>query len=226
MQTILIVEDEIKYRTLLSDYLMDEGFNVIEAEDGSIAMHYLEESHPDLMIVDIMMPNKDGYQLLKALRKDSALPVIVLTALSEDEDQLKGYELGADDYLTKPYSPKVLVAKVKALLSRWETQQIQSENQLSCGDLTVDLLRRMAFIAESEVSLSPKEYELLVFLIRNVGRALSREQILDSVWGYDYTGGDRTVDIHITRLREKLQGAASKIVTLRKFGYKLERRHE
>lgn len=219
-KTILIVEDEIRIRFLLRDYLLKDGFVIYEAENGLEALKLYTEKKIDLIILDIMMPIMDGITVLEKIREVSTLPIILLTAKSEEEDKLQGYEFGADDYMTKPFSPKVLVAKVKALLKRTRTD-IDSSSQDYNG-LTINKLSREVKLNNEPLSLSPKEYELLVYLTTNESIALTRNNILDHVWGIDYYGDIRTVDTNVKRLREKLNDKASFIVTVRGSGYKFE----
>lgn len=217
---ILIVEDEIRIRFLLRDYLKKEGFEVLEASDGEEAIRVFGTTNVDLIVLDVMMPKLDGFNVCKTLRKVSSVPIILLTAKSEEEDKLFGYELGADDYMTKPFSPKVLVAKVKALIKRVNTPKDQ--NILNYDGLKINKLSHEVTLHDESLSLSPKEYDLLIYLSSNEGIALSRDKILDNVWGYDYFGDIRTVDTNIKRLREKLLDKADFIATVRGSGYKFE----
>lgn len=219
-KTILIVEDEIRIRFLVRDYFLKEGFNVLEADNGATALELFKANNIDLIILDIMMPIMDGLTVLEKLREVSTVPVILLTAKSEEEDKLQGYETGADDYMTKPFSPKVLVAKAKALLKR-SRQDVDSSTQDYNG-LIINKLSHEVKINDSILQLSPKEYELLIYLTTNEGIALSRDNILDNVWGLDYYGDIRTVDTNVKRLREKLGDKSSYIVTVRGSGYKFE----
>ena len=219
-KTILIVEDEIRIRFLIRDYLLKENYTVIEAENGLEALDLFKTNKIDLMILDIMMPKMDGLTVLNKIREISTVPVILLTAKSQEEDKLQGYEYGADDYMTKPFSPKVLVAKIKALLKR-SREEIDSSTQDYNG-LSINKLSHEVKLDGDLLSLSPKEYELLIYLVEHESIALSRDNILDNVWGLDYYGDIRTVDTNIKRLREKLQDKSSYIVTVRGSGYKFE----
>ncbi len=219
-KNILIVEDEFKIRFLLRDYFLKEDFNIFEAENGLDALEIFKKQKIDLIVLDIMMPVMDGLTALNKIREVSTLPVILLTAKSEEEDKLQGYDIGADDYITKPFSPKVLVAKVKALLKRTR-EDIDTSSQEYNG-LVINKLSKEVKVNDAVVSLSPKEYELLVYLIDHESITLSRDNILDSVWGIDYYGDIRTVDTNIKRLREKLGKKSNYIVTVRGSGYKFE----
>lgn len=230
-EKVLIVEDEERMRKLIRDYFENSGFSVLEASNGVEALNLIKENKVDLMILDIMMPYMDGWTVCTTLRKTSQIPIIMLTAKGEEEDKLLGYQLGADDYVTKPFSPKVLVAKGKALLKRVSTNSINEEVSLEKEDgnkifnfngLKINELSHIVTLDEEEILLTPKEYELLVFFSRNNGIAFTRDQILDKVWGMDYYGGPRTVDTNIKRLREKLKDKAEYIVTVRGSGYKFE----
>ena len=219
-KSVLIVEDEIRIRFLMRDYLTREKYTVYEAENGLKALEIFKNNNVDLIILDIMMPVMDGLTTLKKIREVSTVPVIMLTAKSQEEDKLQGYEYGADDYMTKPFSPKVLIAKTKALLKRTR-QDVDSSTQDFNG-LVINKLSREVKVNGESLNLPPKEYELLIYLIDNSGIALSRDHILDNVWGLDYLGDIRTVDTNIKRLREKLGDKASYIVTVRGSGYKFE----
>lgn len=219
-KNILIVEDEFRIRFLLRDYFNNEEFNVFEAENGVQALDIFKDNKIDLIILDIMMPVMDGLTTLEKIREVSTLPVILLTAKSQEEDKLQGYDFGADDYVTKPFSPKVLVAKVKALLKRTRND-IDSSTQ-DYGGISINKLSHEVKVNDNILSLSPKEYELLIYLMNNESIALSRDNILDNVWGLDYYGDIRTVDTNIKRLREKLGDKSNYIVTVRGSGYKFE----
>lgn len=221
-KNILIVEDELRIRFLLRDYLMKEDYNIIEASNGQEGLIAFSSTNIDLVLLDIMMPVMDGMTMLEKLREVSTVPVILLTAKGEEEDKLQGYDYGADDYITKPFSPKVLIAKVKALLKRTVTN-VDSSIQDYNG-LTINKLSHEVKVNGTEILLSPKEYELLIYLITNEGIALNRDNILDNVWGLDYYGDIRTVDTNIKRLREKLLDKSNFIVTVRGSGYKFDSR--
>ncbi|WP_083238871.1 response regulator transcription factor [Caloranaerobacter ferrireducens] len=217
---ILIVEDEDRMRRLIGDYLKKEGYTVIESENGKIALEKFFNDNIDLVILDIMLPEYDGWTVMREIRKESNVPIIILTARSEESDELFGFELGADEYVTKPFSPKVLVARVKALLRRSNT--FSKEDMLKIGSLELDLDGHRVFNNGVEIKLTPKEYELLTYMVKNKGKALSREAILNGIWGYDYYGDLRTVDTHIKRLRLKLKENSHIIETVRGVGYRLE----
>lgn len=219
-KSILIVEDEIRIRFLLRDYLLKDDFIVFEASNGEEGLDIFSREKIDLVLSDIMMPKMDGITMLQKIREVSTVPLILLTAKEQEEDKLEGYEYGADDYITKPFSPKVLIAKVKALLKRTK-EDVDSSSQDYNG-LTINKLSHEVKIDGKEICLSPKEYELLIYLITNEGIALSRDNILDNVWGIDYYGDIRTIDTNVKRLREKLLDKSNYIVTVRGSGYKFE----
>ena len=216
-KTILLVDDEPRMRKLLSDFLSRDGYLIREADNGQSALEIAATEKIDLMILDVMMPVHDGWTVCRELRKTSRLPVILLTAKSEESDQLLGFELGADEYVTKPFSPRVLCARVNALFRR-----LEGEESLSWEGLMIDRNAHVVISDGETLELSPKEYDLLLFLSSNAGRALSREQILNQVWNYDYYGDLRTVDTHINRLRTKLGVYGSFVQTIRGFGYRFE----
>lgn len=218
---ILIVEDEPKLRSILCDYFVSKQAFPVPAENGLVALELLERQSFDVVLLDIMMPGLDGLSVCRATRKVSDVPIIFLTALSDEEDQLVGYQLGADDYITKPFSLSVLYAKVTALIHR-HRGDLRRGDWLVAGPVRVRLSTREAFSGDSAMVLTPKEFSLLECLIRHKGQVLSREQLLRKCWGYDYEGDDRAVDTHIRRLREKLGGHAALIRTVIKAGYKLE----
>lgn len=215
---ILVVDDERLIRNVIREYLENEKYEVFEAENGFDALRVLETIRVDLIILDIMMPRMDGFETLKEIRKTKDTPVIMLSAMKEEEDKLSGFNLGVDDYITKPFSPKELVARVKAHLKRTNGK----ENAYTYKDLKVDYLGRKVTVENKEVNLTPKEYELLTYFIKNKNVALSREQLLNSVWDYDYYGDDRTVDTHVKMLRKSLGKYRDLIRTVREVGYKYE----
>jgi DNA-binding response OmpR family regulator len=192
---ILLVEDEENLRKLIRAYFIKEGANVLEGGDGAEGIRIWEENKIDLIVLDIMLPKYDGWALCKKIREESSIPIIMLTARSEESDKLFGFELGADDYITKPFSLKELVARVKALLKR--SNQTISQDVLEIQDLIVDKKSHQVYLRNNTLELSPKEYDLLIYLINNKNQALTRQMILDGVWGYDYYGDLRTVDTHI-----------------------------
>ena len=217
---ILVADDEDRIRKLIADFLSREGFEIIEAADGGQTLSMCSGSQkPDLVILDVMMPVMDGWTVLGELRKTCDIPVILLTAKSSESDQLSGFRLGADDYVTKPFSPSLLVARVQALLRR---KGMLGNRCVQCGNVHVDELAHVAYLGEQTLELTPKEYDLLLYFIENKGVALSREKILNGVWNYDYFGDLRTVDTHVKQLRSKLGASGDMIVTVRGVGYRLE----
>lgn len=218
---ILIAEDEPKLRQVLCDYFVSRGDIPIPGADGITALKLAREQEFDGVLLDIMMPGLDGFSVCRALRKHSDVPIIFLTALSDEDDKLLGYELGADDYVTKPFTMSVLYAKLSALISRCRGSMLAGD-RLCAGNVTVVLSGKKVFAGSREVTLTPKEYALLVCLMKNRNTVLSREQLLVKCWGYDYEGDARAVDSHIRRLREKLGDAAAIIKTVIKHGYCVE----
>ncbi len=217
---ILVADDEDRIRKLVGDFLSRSGYEIIEAEDGGEALRLATtEPVPDLIILDVMMPVLDGWTVLSEIRRQNNVPVILLTAKGTENDQLGGFRLGADDYITKPFSPSLLVARVEALLKRGSRV---SENEPICGDISIDEVAHVAYVKGKPLELTPKEYNLLLYFIENRGVALSREKILNGVWNYDYFGDLRTVDTHVKQLRSKLGEAGNMIVTVRGVGYRLE----
>ncbi|PFL17560.1 DNA-binding response regulator [Bacillus cereus] len=222
-KTVLLVEDERRLREIVSDYFRNEGFEVIEAEDGKKALELFAEHEIDLIMLDIMLPEIDGWSVCRRIRKESAVPIIMLTARSDEDDTLLGFELGADEYVTKPFSPKVLVARAKTLLKRADgAVGVTEENAMSLAGIDVNRLSRTVLVDGEEIILTHKEFELLVYLMENKGIVLSRQHLLDQLWGYDYYGDDRTVDTHIKKLRNKLGDRAKHIGTVIRVGYKFE----
>ena len=218
---ILIAEDEPKLLTILCDYFKSKGDLPFPAKDGEEALALAENGSYDGVLLDIMMPKMDGRVVCRTLRKFSDVPIIFLTALSDEDDKLLGYELGADDYVTKPYSLAVLYAKISALVNR-SRGNVLTGDQLTAGPLRITLSSQTVCVEDAAVTLTPKEYSLLLCLMRNRNMVLSREQLLVKCWGYDYEGEARAVDTHIRRLRDKLGTAAGMIKTVYKTGYKLE----
>ena len=218
---ILIAEDEPKLLSILCDYFKSKGDIPCPAKDGMEALELAENGSFDGVLLDIMMPKMDGRSVCRALRRFSDVPIIFLTALSDEDDKLLGYELGADDYVTKPYSLAVLYAKLSALVNR-SRGNVLAGDQLTAGPLRVVLSSQTVIVEGEMVALTPKEYSLLICLMRNRNMVLSREQLLVKCWGYDYEGESRAVDTHIRRLRDKLGSAATMIKTVYKTGYKLE----
>lgn len=216
--TILVVDDELLIRKVIREYLESENYKVLEAENGLDALRVLSSNKVNLIILDIMMPKMDGFACLEEIRKTKDIPVIMLSAMKEETDKLNSFNLGVDDYVTKPFSPKELIARVKAHLKR----TVNNEEVYTYKDLIVDYRGRKVTINGKSVSLTPKEYELLTYFIKNKGIALSREQLLNNVWDYDYYGDDRTVDTHIKMLRKNLGIYRDLIKTVREVGYKYE----
>ncbi len=217
---ILLVDDEQNIRELAALYLEKEGFAVDFAANGREAIQRFQQVQPNLVLLDVMMPGMDGFEVCRELRRESDVPVLMLTARSEDVDKIVGLELGADDYMTKPFNPRELVARVKAILRRYDSGN-RPKNNIAVGNLMVDKARREAKIGDEMLNLRTKEFDLLVAFAENPGIALTRDQLLESVWGYDYAGETRTVDVHVQHLRSKLNGAGVQIETLRGVGYKL-----
>ena len=218
---ILIVEDEPRLRQVLQDFLVSKGDHSVAAADGVTALEIAKSQSFDGVLLDIMMPRLDGLAVCRALRKTSDVPIIFLTALSDEEDKLEGYRLGGDDYITKPFSMAVLYAKLTALIQR-SRGSIRQSDVLTAGPIRLRLSARKAFLEETEIPLTPKEYRLLEQLMRNRNTVLTRERLLELCWGFDYEGDARAVDTHIRRLREKLGPAAGLIRTVIKTGYCLE----
>ena len=218
-KTVMIADDEQRIRKLISDFLQREGYTVVEADNGQSALALLAAEKIDLVILDVMMPEPDGLTVCREIRKKSSVPIIMLTARSEELDQLFAFELGVDEYVTKPFSPKVLTARVNALFRRLESEKAAER---SSNGLNIDTDSRLVSLDAAPLELSPKEYDLLAFLFENRGKALSRQQILNQVWNFDYYGDLRTVDTHINRLRSKLGDSASLVQTIRGYGYRFE----
>lgn len=217
---ILVVDDEYKMRRLIKDFLEANGYVVIEAADGEEALNtFYNTKDINLVILDVMMPKIGGFDVLMEIRANSSVPIIMLTARAGECDEIMGYDIGADQYITKPFSPKVLVARVEALLRR---TMVQKSNEFNVGGISVDKIAHTVFVNGEEIYLSVKEFDLLTYMIENNGITLSREKILDNVWNYDYFGDARTIDTHITKLRKKLASCGNYLTTVRGIGYKFE----
>jgi len=217
---ILVVDDEARMRKLVKDFLSIKGYIVLEAQDGEEALKVFDANKDvKLILLDVMMPKMDGFEVLEAIRQYSKVPVMMLTARSEERDELEGYKRGVDEYITKPFSPKILVARVEAVLRRTVGE---AEDRLIAGAIEIDKVARSVYIDKKPVDLSFKEYELLTYFIENKGIALSREKILSSVWNYDYFGDARTIDTHVKKLRAKMGERGDYIKTVWGMGYKFE----
>ena len=218
---ILVVDDEVRMRKLVRDFLTKSGFYVLEAGDGCEAMDlFFEQKDIALIILDVMMPKMDGWQTCKEVRNYSKVPIIMLTAKGEEHDELKGFDLGVDEYISKPFSPKILVARVEAILRR--TILNMGEDIIEVGGIRIDKAAHTVIIDETNIDLSYKEFELLIYFMENKGIALSREKILNHVWNYDYFGDARTIDTHVKKLRSKMGEKGDLIKTIWGMGYKFE----
>ena len=222
MATILVVDDEKNIRNVVKEYAEFEGYEVFEAEDGMEAVEMCRRQNFDLIVMDIMMPRLDGFSACKEINKIRQTPVIMLSARGEEYDKLFGFEIGAEDYVVKPFSPKELMARIKILLKRNSAQNTPNETRMTFEGLCIDIAGREVYVNGERVSMTPKEYDLLFFLVQNKGIALSREKLLEKVWGFDFFGDDRTVDTHIKMLRNSLGEYRKFIITLRGMGYKFE----
>jgi DNA-binding response OmpR family regulator len=218
--TILVADDEKHIVQLIKLYLTNEGYQVETAADGQEALDKARRLRPDLIILDLMMPRVDGWEVCRRLRKESNVPVIMLTARTDDVDKIVGLELGADDYVTKPFNPRELVARVKAVLRRAQAQ-VEPDVVIEVGNVHIDPARREVRVGGKPVQLRAKEFDLLLALAQEEGRVLTREALLSRVWGYTYLGDSRTVDVHVTWLRDKLSGSTAQVQTVRGLGYKL-----
>lgn len=223
-RTILIVEDEDILREIMKDYLLNEGYNVLEAIDGREALSIFEEYEVHLIILDIMLPELDGWTVCRRIRKKSNVPIIMLTARVDEDDTLLGFELGADDYVTKPYSPPILLARAKRLMeSRYSSAaNVPAEDTLTSSGIHVHFPSRTVTIDGEDINLTHTEFEIVTYLMRNQGIVISREQLINKIWGYEFAGDDRTVNSHIRNLRHKLGQKAACIVTVVRAGYKFE----
>lgn len=218
---ILVVDDESRMRKLVRDFLVKAGYDVVEAGDGEEALDlFFQQKDIALIVLDVMMPKMDGWQVCREVRNYSKVPIIMLTARSDERDELQGFQLGVDEYISKPFSPKILVARIEAILRR--TKQLGNEDVISCGGIRVDKAAHQVWIDGKTVELSYKEFELLTYFVENQGIALSREKILNHVWNYDYFGDARTIDTHVKKLRSKMGEKGDLIKTIWGMGYKLE----
>ena len=223
MYKILVVDDEAKIREVIREYSEFNGFEVTEAEDGMSAVGLVKLNNYDIIIMDVMMPRLDGFSACKEIKKIKDIPVIMLSARGEEYDKLFGFELGIDDYMVKPFSPKELMARVNAVLARHNSSSQQETNEvMEFGGLVIDIPGRSVSVDGEKIELTPKEYDLLFFLVENKNIALSRDKLLQDIWGYDFFGDDRTIDTHIKNLRNNLGPYRDHIVTLRGVGYKFE----
>lgn len=218
---ILIVDDESRMRKLIKDFLTAKGYSILEAEDGEKTLQVFEQNSEkiDLILLDVMMPKLDGWSVLRQIRQTSQIPIIMLTARGEEQDELFGFELGVDEYISKPFSPKILVARVEAILKRTQGEQKEVKDY---GGIEIDKEGRTVTVDGKVLELSLREYELLVYLVENENIALSRDKILNNVWNYDYYGDSRTIDSHIKKIRHKLGKRGKYIKTMRGVGYKFE----
>ena len=221
-KTVLVVEDEYRMRELIVAYFKKEGYDVLEAGDGNDAIDIFDREKVDIVILDVMIPGMYGWEVCKYIRTASDVPIIMLTAKSEEEDKLLGFELGADEYVTKPFSPKVLVARTRNLLKRVQGDLSTGEGVMRIAGIAINTLSYEVKVDDKVIPTSPKEYELLFYLMENKNRVCTREKILDRVWGYDYMGDYRVVDTHIKKLRSKLGEHASLIKTIIRVGYMFE----
>lgn len=218
---VMVVDDEARMRKLVKDFLTRDDFNVIGAEDGEDALNkFYENKDIALIILDVMMPKMDGWEVCREIRKDSKVPIIMLTARGDERDELLGFDLGVDEYISKPFSPKILVARVEAILRR--TNKINDNDRLEAGGIVIDRSAHMASVDGKPMDLSFKEFELLTYFMENQGIALSREKILNNVWNYDYFGDARTIDTHVKKLRSKMGSKGEYIKTIWGMGYKFD----
>ena len=222
---ILIVEDDPNLLEALRYNVVKEGYQALTAADGALALEMAREHKPDLILLDVMLPRISGFEVCRILRKEMAVPILMLTAKDDEIDKIAGLDLGADDYMTKPFSVRELMARIRAMLRRSSARGGVNDKVFKVADIEVDIDRHVVTRAGAGLTLTPKEFDLLAFLIQNVGRAMSRDLLLQKVWGYDYAGDTRTVDVHVRWLREKLEDnpeQPSRIVTVRGVGYKLQ----
>lgn len=223
MYKVLIIEDDAMIGKLIKDYFSKAGFEVILEDDGIEGYVAFNSNHVDLIILDVMIPSLDGFSIAKRIRKKSNVPIIMVTARSDDKDQLMGYEFKVDDYVTKPFNPEILVAKAKNILERFKTyKENEAEDIFEICDLKVDFLKRKVFIENEDIILEPKQFDILKYLIINKSKVISRKELLDKIWGYDYFGNDRVVDTQIRKLRKNLAHKAYLIKTIFSVGYSFE----
>lgn len=222
MSKLLIVDDEANIRLVVKEYAEFEGYSTDEAENGMQAIEMVKNNNYDLIIMDVMMPKLDGYSACKEIKKIKNIPVIMLSARGEEYDKLFGFEIGIEDYVVKPFSPKELMARIKVVLKRNSKEAPTESDRYKFEGLEIDMAGREVYVNEKKASMTPKEYDLLFFLVKNKNLAMSRDKLLESVWGYDFFGDDRTVDTHIKMLRNSLGEYRKFIVTLRGMGYKFE----
>lgn len=223
-ETILLVDDEQNILDLATLYLQQENFRILTVRDGQAALDRFKSDHPALIVLDLMLPKIDGWQVCKRIRAESDVPILMLTARDDDVDKIVGLELGADDYMTKPFNPRELVARIKAILRRVEPRRSDVASAIQVGDVLIDPARRAVHVGTREIELRTKEFDLLLTLAQHEGIVLSREKLLDLVWGFDFYGQTRTVDVHVAHVRNKLEGASVTIETVWGVGYKLEKK--
>lgn len=219
MYRILVIEDEDILREIIVDYLKESGYMALEAADGEIALEVFLANNIDLVILDIALPKIDGWSVCRRIRKISNIPIIILTARSDEDDSLLGYELGADDYLIKPYSPRILMVKVKRFLENYVRSS--ESDQISIGGITINTKSRIVYIDDDIIKLTHTEFEILLYLMQNKGAVITREQIISKIWGYDFYGDEKTINSHIRNIRSKLGDKGNCIVTVIRTGYKL-----
>lgn len=222
MYDLLIVDDEEKIRQVIREYAEFNGFTVSEAEDGMQAVNLCRENDYDLIVMDVMMPKLDGFSACKEIKKIKSIPVIMLSARGEEYDKLFGFELGIDDYVVKPFSPKELIARINAILARHKGSAGSPQGEYKFDGLVINIPARSVFVNDEKVEMTPKEYDLLFYLVENRNIALSRGQLLSDVWGYDFFGDDRIIDTHIKNIRNNISEYRDYIVTIRGVGYKFE----
>lgn len=222
MSRILVVDDEANIRELIKKYASFEGYEVFEAVDGMDAVEKVSNNEYDIIVMDVMMPELDGFSAVKEIRKIKNTPIIMLSARGEEYDRLHGFDLGIDDYVVKPFSPKELMMRIAAIMNRYRSAVVTNQNVFTFGDLKIDYDARIVTISDERIELTPKEYELLTYLIKNENIAVTRETLLTKIWGYDFFGDDRTLDTHLKSLRKKIGVYGQNIITLRGVGYRFE----